>query len=165
MKRYAEGTAVPVARTRGQIDQLLREWGAEGVQWSDSFALGLVTLRFVWPRMIDGQTCRFLARLQLRLPTEDELEKRCLNQRTYLISESKLAAAKAALGREEHRLLLLWLKASFHAIEAGIISAEALFLPFLEGADGSTVAERALPRLPTLLGAGADRLLAAGGTP
>jgi hypothetical protein len=63
----------------------------------------------------------------------------------------------------EHRVLLLWIKAAFNAVEAGIVTAEQIFLPFLEGADGKTVSEIAIPRMAELTRGSAGRLLTAGG--
>lgn len=37
MKRYAEDTRVPISRTRGEIDALLRAWRVDGIQWGDDF--------------------------------------------------------------------------------------------------------------------------------
>jgi len=32
---FARNTLVPIHRSRADVDCLLREWGASGVQWSD----------------------------------------------------------------------------------------------------------------------------------
>jgi hypothetical protein len=37
MRRFAEDTSAPISRSRGEIDQLLRSWGAQGIQWTDDF--------------------------------------------------------------------------------------------------------------------------------
>jgi hypothetical protein len=66
---------------------------------------------------------------------------------------------KSQRGKKEHRLLLLWIKAAFNAIEAQIIYPEILFLPFFEGKDGHTVGEIAMERLPELLSGSATKLL------
>lgn len=159
MRRFAQDTTVPISRSRGEVDELLRGWGAEGVQWTDEWGAGKVTLRFVWPK--GGG--RYQARLSLTLPTDDAI--RALpsskigpswNRR---VSEARVRDAIAARGKREHRLLLLWLKAAFNAVDAGLVAAEVIFLPFLEGRDGETVAERALPRMADLLVGSADRLL------
>jgi hypothetical protein len=49
VRRFAEDTSVPISRSRGAIDQLLREWGATGLQWTDEYDRDLVSLRFSWP--------------------------------------------------------------------------------------------------------------------
>lgn len=157
-RRYADGTAVPVARSRGEIDKLLREWGADGIQWSDDFKRDLVQLRFLWT---SGER-QYLARFAVQLPTAEELEPQARDGRNGRVSKPRLDKLMADRGKQEHRLLLLWLKAALNAVAAGIVSAETIFLPFFEDADGSTVAEVALPKLAGLLTGGAARLLGAG---
>jgi hypothetical protein len=158
-RRYAQDTAVPIARSRGQIDDLLRDWGVTGIQWSDDYQQDKVTLRFVWEHV----NLRYLARFEVKLPGRAELAEDAIDGRTGRTSESKLQALMQARGRQEHRLLLLWLKAAMNAVEAGIVSAEDLFLPFLEGVDGRTFAEAAREHLPDLLRGSAERLLPAAG--
>lgn len=160
MRRFAEDTRVPVAKSRGEIDELLRGWGAEGVQWTDEWSAGRVTLRFVWPK----EERRYSARLSLLLPGDKEIRARpeMVNKQTGAFRDAAYRDAIAARGKREHRLLLLWLKAAFNAVDAGLVAAEVIFLPFLEGKDGQTVAERALPRMAQLLLGSADTLLLPG---
>jgi hypothetical protein len=153
--RFAEDTSVPVAKSRGEIDRLLREWGAKGIQWSDDFEHDTSVLRFVW-RFEDLD---YLARFTVRLPGRAELEEHAIDGRTGRVSERKLEALLDARGKREHRLLLLWLKAALNAVEAGLVTAETLFLPFLEGRDGQTVGEIAVPRLTELTSGSAIKLL------
>jgi hypothetical protein len=155
LRRYAQDTAVPIARSRGQIDELLRDWGVNGIQWSDDYQQDRVTLRFIW----EHGGLRYMARFEVKLPGREELAADAVDGRSGRLSENKLRALLADRGRSEHRLLLLWLKAALNAVDAGIVSAEALFLPFLEGADGRTFAEAAAPHLPDLLRGSAERLL------
>ena len=78
-------------------------------------------------------------------------------------TEADRRADQAA--RAGHRVLLLWIKAALNAVAAGLLTAEEVFLPHMEGSDGRTVAEVALPRLRDLLtGAPASRLLPQGDT-
>jgi hypothetical protein len=158
MRKFAENTSVPVSRSRGEIDKLLREWKAGAIQWSDDFAHDTVTLRFVW----EHQEVHYLARFKIQLADHKLLEKRAYNRHTGRFSQFRMDALLAARGRQEHRVLLLWLKASLNAVEAGLVDATTLFLPFLEGRDGSTVAEVAMPRLSELVAGSAARLLTDG---
>lgn len=160
-RRYAEDTSVPVSRSRGEIDTLLRTWGAQGIQWTDDFQRERVLLRFAWTR---GEQ-RYMARFALNVEPEAKVRERCTYRQGF--SEPKLAEAKyrdamAKRGAPEHRLLVLWLKAVFNAVEAGLIDAETIFLPFFEDRNGQTVAEMALPRLGLLLEGSAARLLGDG---
>jgi hypothetical protein len=158
MRRYAEDTAVPISRSRGEIDTLLRAWGAQGIQWTDDFEHDRVMLRFVWPR---GDQ-RFMARFVVRLPGRAELEPEAIDQRTRRVSPGKLERLLLERGKREHRVLALWLKAALNAVDCGLVEAETIFLPFLEDRNGKTVAELALPRLGILLEGSAMKLLGEG---
>lgn len=68
-------------------------------------------------------------------------------------------ALRERAGRHEHRVLLLWLKAALNAVEAGLVDPASIFLSFLVGRDGRTVADVALPKLPSLIGGPAGLLL------
>lgn len=157
MRLYAESTSVPVSRSRGEIDRLLRDWGAKGLQWSDDFERGVVMLRFLWH--FDGQD--YMARFSLHIPTHAELKKEAV-LKNGKFSESKMQKLQNDVGKREHRLLLLFLKAALNAVQDGLIPAEVLFLPFLEGKDGQTVAEIAIPRMKGLLAGSASLLLGSG---
>jgi len=159
MKRYAADTTVPVARSRGEIDSLLRQWKCKGIQWTDQFDDGIVVLRFAWA--FEGNS--YMTRFTIRLPSESELMKQAIDGRSSTkISPIKLEKLQAKQGQQEHRILLLWLKAAFNAVQAGIVRAEEIFLPFLEGANGQTVSEAVLPRLALLMTDNPSRLLTQG---
>lgn len=155
MKRYAETTAVPIARSRDEIQRVLANWGAKQVQWGDDFEHGAVLLRFIWQK---GDQ-RLQARIIVRLQPMAEIRKQAGETKWRPPFPSKLEKLLNARGKREHRVLLLWLKAAFNAIELGIITAEELFLPWMEGADGATVAEMALPAIGGLLAPGGGRNL------
>lgn len=146
-RTFAKDTAVPVSRTRSAIDMLLRDWKCDGIQWTDEFTKGRVTLRFLWTR----EEMQYAARFTIELPNDEVLKKRAIHRGTYQFSQRKFETLQRDRGKQEHRLLLLWLKAAFNAIEGGIIPAEMLFLPWLEGRDGQTVGEKAIPKLSQLL--------------
>jgi len=156
MRRYAQDTSVAVSKSRGEIDKLLRNWSAKGIQWSDDFEHDLVSLRFIW--VFEG--IDYMARFSIALPSHGELNKEAYDRRTGQFSKRKMDRLMDMRGRAEHRLLLLWFKAAVNAVAAGIVSAETIFLPFMEGKDGQTVAEIAIPRLSKLMSGSATRLLA-----
>lgn len=155
---YASDTTVSVAKSRGEIEKLLRTWGANQMQWSDDFNEGQVMFRFFWKHGDQEYTARFM----LDLPTADALRETCVHARGGRFLQSKFDKEMERRGMVEHRELALLLKAIFVAVERGIITAEQVFLPFLEGADGVTVSERILPVLSKLLTPrGSKALLAA----
>lgn len=155
MGRYASTTSVGVAKSRGEIDALLRQWGCDGIRWTDQHKIGLVQVEFTW----EHDDTPYLARFSIQLPDDAELRKRSQHASQHYFLESKYQKLCADNGKVEHRILLLFLKAAFNAVEEGIIDAQTLFLPYLVGADGRTVAEVALPRLSKMLEGGAASLL------
>lgn len=152
MIRYAEDTEVPISRSRGQIDDLLREWGAAGVSWSDDWERGVVVLAFSWLHPETGK--RYMAKVTLRLRTDEQLRELAIHKQTGRVAEGKLQKLKAGRGRQEHRALLLWLKGAFNAVALGIITPEQIFLSWMRGADGRTVYEYVEPELDQVLALG-----------
>jgi hypothetical protein len=102
-------------------------------------------LRFVW--MYEGT--RLTARFVLRCDRK-KLEEDAIDGRTGEVSENKLQKLLDAWGGEAHRLLLLFLKGAMFSIEAGLIKAEQIFMPFFEDQDGNVVGELLIQRLKDL---------------
>lgn len=133
------GTTVAVSRSREQIDAILLKWGVAGIQWEDDYDIGRAQLRFRWKRE-DG--VELVARIRVDLDSEDDLRELAVDQRNGQFSEKKFERVRADRGKREHRLLLNYLKNMFEAIEAGIIPAESLLIPWIEDATGMTVYEK-----------------------
>lgn len=155
MKRFAENTTVSVGKTRGDIYALLSDWGISNIGFLDHFDEGKAELQFVWKR----DDVKYAARFTIKLPTDKELEERAYHATQHYFLDSKFQKLKAMRGQQEHRVLYLWIKAALNAVETGIVSAEAIFLPFIVGKDGQTVAEAMLPRMSELLSVSPDTLL------
>lgn len=155
MRRHAEGTTVSVGKTRGEIDDLVRRWGADGVSWVDDWRQGRMRLEFLWEK--DGNA--YMARFDVRLPDDEKLRAKARHASTHAFLPARFEKLQEARGRRELRVLLLWLKAAFEAVEEGLVDVEAIFLPFLVGRDGKTFAETALPNLTKLLNSSAAALL------
>ncbi len=147
--RYAQETQVSVSKSRGEIEKCLRKFGAEQLQWSDDFSRGRAVLRFSWY----WNDCTYFARFAIDLPDEDTIRNAKENKdgRTGRPSNIKVDRALNRRGMVEHRELSLFIKAALVAVEGGIITAEQLFLPFLEDKSGTTVAEQLLPRISDIL--------------
>jgi len=154
-RRYAQNTATPIARSRGEITKLLQDWGATAIQWTDEFEADKCTLRFMWKH----DDTEYLARISIGLPGRDELEEEAWHGGLKRVHEGKLKKLMSGRGKQEHRLLLLWIKAALNAVDAGMVSAEAIFLPFFEDQQGNTVAEIAVPKLAKLRSGSAMKLL------
>lgn len=148
-RRYAQDTSVAVAKSRGDIERLLDDFGADGWQWTDSRKEGKVTLQFLWTDSVSEES--FLARFSIILPDDAVLREESVDGRSGRFSQSKYDKAREAMGRREHRALFLWLKACLVAIEEGIVQPEDVFLPFLVTPSGKTVAEMARGKLKAVV--------------
>lgn len=148
-RKYAENTSVPVMRSQVEINKLLYDWGAEGAQWTDHWNADppLISLRFLW-KFGDK---KLAARFDLKCDVE-EISKRST---TDLQFEKNTEQWK----RVAHRLLLVWLKASFNAVDAGMIRAEQIFMPFIEDASGQILGDVFADSLPQLDLVGAMKLI------
>lgn len=152
-RRFAEDTSVSVEKSRAEINTLLRAWGCDGLQWTDDIAAGAVTLRFSWT----WEAVRYVARVGLTLPTARSFIGKAPRQVRNRESWADREADQRA--RSLHRVLALKLKADLNCVASGVFSAVQVFLPYIEGADGWTVAEVAGPHLAKALTGSVTRLL------
>lgn len=114
-------TTVGVEKSRRQITELLRQWNANRISWTDDFDAGAFVLEFIWT-----------------------WEEHCYRARVTVI------LAEKSDGKTDHRVLLNYLKACFTAVEAGLMEPAQVFLPMLVADDGRTVAETMIPKLHTM---------------
>jgi hypothetical protein len=116
-KKPYDGTTVSVEQSKSQVTTLLRQYGAEGVAWTDNFQTGQVNLRFVVSRD-DGRTTQY----SITPPPFKEKHQQW----------------NAKLGRREiveapnwpraMRLLHSWLKSKLESIAFGLTEVEQEFL-------------------------------------
>ena len=154
-RRYANETSVGVASSRGDIQRVLEQFGAEQIQWSDDFKGGQSMIRFLW----NHEDTTYVARFSIKAQTEAEMREEAKDGRNGLFSQSKFEKIRARRGMVEHRELYLLIKALLVSVEAGIVKAEEVLLPLLEDKTGQTVAEQVLPHLKKLHTGSALRLL------
>ncbi len=138
-KIYAEGTPVPVAQSRAEIETLVVKHGAT------RFGSGMEPGRALIVFDVRG------TRVQMTIPLPDRQKFRTQDQfdrRT----------------RERWRALLLTIKAKLVSIENGVETFEEAFLAHIVLPTGGTVGQHALPAvkaayegrpMPPLLGSGA----------
>lgn len=135
VNRHAATTTVPVAKSRAQIDKLLRDWACDGVRWTDHFNEGRAILEFTWTPEQSETT--YMARFEIVDPEEKNLDQ----------------------GRRRiHRILRVFLMGQINAVAEGLVSLEEVFLPHIVGPDGKTVAQQMLPRMPELISSSASQL-------
>lgn len=121
MKRtkYAVDTKVPVHQTRNEIERTLTRFGASSFAFAISEASAMILFEF------SGRRIRFNVALPKGLSV----------------------ASTAKLQRERWRALFLSIKAKLVSVDTGIETFEEAFLAHVVLADGSTVAQQALPAI------------------
>ena len=138
---YAQGTQVPVDRTRAEIEKLLERHGAGGFVFGSTGGQALLAFEMKERRL------RFLVPMpQANKGRTDEHK------------------VKAEI-RRRYRALLLVLKAKLEAVESKIVTFDEEFLAHIVIQGNTTVGDRMVPELagalkvgslPPLLGPGGD---------
>ena len=133
---YATATDVSPERSRGEIERLLRRFGATGFAyaWSESSA----TIAF----HIEGLTVR----VAVPLPTPDDPSFR-LTPTSRQRTDRQAEEAYEAECRRRWRSLAAVIKAKLVAVEDNISTIEQEFLAHIVVPNGQTVGELALPQL------------------
>ena len=134
MGRYAANTAVPIERTRTEIERTLMRYGAR------AFSYGWDGQRAVIMFEADDRRIRFDIEMPhignyLHTPTG-------LRRSTGAAEDFRDKAV-----RQRWRALLLIIKAKLEAVESGIVSFEDEFLAHIMLPDGSKVGQWMAPQL------------------
>lgn len=140
---FAEGTTVPVEKSRSEIEKLVAKAGATAFSsaWEPGRAIVVFRLRE-----------RFV-RFSLVIP--DENDKRFRSQRSGHNTAAHVRQRHEQELRRIWRCLLLVIKAKLEAVTSGIVSFEQEFLSYVLLPDGSTVAERVTPMIAEAYDTGA----------
>lgn len=156
MKPYAQGTKVDAAKTRAEIETILRKFKADGFmagqqKLPDGREVALVAFQY------KGKMIRFT----MTLPDRQEFAKSPggLNTR----SEPQIDAAHEQGCKERWRALLLAIKAKLIAVESKISTLEEEFMAWIVMPNGRTAGEHILPQLDDAARSGTMPLLGLGG--
>lgn len=130
MKRYAEGTSVPVEKSRAEIETILRRYGATGFMsgWDEDRAFIVFA--------IQNRQVKFM--MQMPRPSEARFTQDKRSSFRKLSPETSHARWEAAC-RQSWRALALVIKAKLEAVAAGITCFEDEFLAHIVMPDGKTV--------------------------
>lgn len=121
MRRFAATTRVPVAQSRGEIESLLRRYGAKSFMSGQDANQALVAFE------AKGR------RVMFRLPMPDAKK----------YEPNKFAQEERRLWRA----LLLCIKSKLEAVASGIATFEDEFLAYVVMPDGQTVADHIKPKI------------------
>jgi len=132
MRRYAEHTAVPVDRSKSEIERILVRYGAAEFGYATRGRKAAVMFS------AHGKHLRFV----LPLPDKTEIIRTPGGrQRKNTVQDEMLAKET----RRRWRALALEIKAKLEAVETGIALFEQEFLAQIVLPDGRTVADTILP--------------------
>jgi hypothetical protein len=125
---YAQGTEVPVARSRGHIEELLTQYKADSI--------GIMT-ESVPPRAtVVFRINSWAVRMRIPLPTPDDFKQGNRQRKDLALKRCEQAH------RERWRQFFLALKAKLVSVESGVETFEEAFLPHLVLPGGGTVFEK-----------------------
>lgn len=131
-----EDTSVSVSRSQEQIRKLLRDAGAEGVQFSEEWNPPAFYVRFVWrmtPPDADAQGVLQAVRLKVNPLSE---------------SHKGIVKSKDQRERQAWRGIAHYLEGTIKAATFGLIRFEDIFLSFMEIEPmGQTLGERVIPQM------------------
>lgn len=149
---YAKNTTVSIERTKVEIGELFRRYGAEAVVNGENLRTGYSWVEF----MFNNRGFRVV----LTMPDlEDFAETPTGRKRDHAGQQSQWEQDC----RRRWRAMLLWIKANLEAVETGIITLEQALLGSMMLPDGSRVEEWLIPqidaaydagRMPPMLGPG-----------
>lgn len=124
---YAASTTVSVERTKGEIEQVIRRYGADGFMSAWEGDKAMIQFRN------QGRYVRFM--LILPAPTERRFTHSARGMRTKAVATKEWEQAC----RARWRALLLVIKAKLEAVEAGIVEFEQEFLAHIVMPDGKAL--------------------------
>lgn len=132
-------TTVPIHESQADVRELLRARKATGMQISESWIddQAIADVRFGMP----GESGGFYAyRIRVRVPPL-VLEQVRAWAKARKQRQPTEGEARAQGERQIWRLVYWWLKTQFEAADAGLVSLEEAFLPWMELPDGRTTYE------------------------
>jgi hypothetical protein len=135
MAKYAEGTEVPVEKSREEIARILAKYGATG------FAYGYDGDKEVLSFKANNRFVRF----DLKKPNEEEINKGKTWGRK--LTGNALVKAIDAEHRRRWRCLALCVKAKLELVATGITTFEDEFLSHIVTPSGATVGTWLKPQL------------------
>ena len=149
MSGYAQGTAVPVDRSKAEIERLLSRYGCSqfGSGWANDGGqvYAHVTFRH-------GATSIMLALPMLRADS-DEIQCYPMRRGQYFKRKRSKESAEEAYRAEERRrwrALALVIKAKLEAVHSGISTLEREFFSDVVLPDGTTLGQRLIPQLEAI---------------
>jgi hypothetical protein len=134
MARFAEGTDVPVDRSKSEIENVLTRFGADQFMYGWKGEAAAIAFRS------QGRHIRFL--LPMPQASDSDMQK---DRRGHRRSPSETQNAIEKEKRRRWRALCLCIKAKLESVATGIETFEESFMAHVILPNGQTVAEHAQP--------------------
>ncbi len=134
MSRYAERTAVPVERSKAEIERILGRYGAHEFGYAIKGKMAAIMFS------ANGKHLRFI----LPLPLEGEYNRTPTGK---VRGRGVMQEALATETRRRWRSLALNIKAKLDSVDTGIEVFEQAFLAQIVLPDGHTVGEHVIPKV------------------
>jgi len=144
--RYASQTAVPVDRSRGEIERILTRYGADIFSYATSLEQRRAYVAFRY----NGVSFR----IDITMPDPEGFKKTPGGRKRRSNDDAYKAYEQAQ--RQIWRALALYVKATLEAVDSGIIKIESALLPFALLPDGRTMSEWAVKALPAAYKTGGE---------
>ena len=135
--RYAEKTTVSVAKSKTEIEDTVKRYGANGFATMEDTRQGKCMIAFE----ISNRQVRFI----LPLPKLEDFGQTPAGRRRR--DGAAQAKAHEQACRAAWRALALVIKAQFEAVETGILSFDEVFLSNIVVPGGKTVGETIIPKI------------------
>lgn len=132
--RYAKGTAVPIGRSKQEIESTLVRYGCQRFMVGSTQEAAMVGFE------MNGRQIKMM----LRMPSREPFKK---DKRGYDRAENLVQADVDKLARQSWRALALVVKAKLTAVESGVATFDQEFLAYTVLPGGRTVAEELIPKL------------------
>lgn len=144
MSRYAQGTTVPMEKSRLEVERVLQRYNATGFGYSWERRPEKIKNRYGWAE----DALRDVVLIGFKMPVAKGVERqvRLVVPMPHELELRSKARAEAAT-RQRWRALVLVLKAKLEAVASGISTLDAEFLANVVTGDGRTVGEVLLPRM------------------
>ena len=136
MTRFAEGTSVSADRSRAEIEQTLKRYGADAFSYAYEPGRAVVAFR----------AHNRYVKLEVPLPNTDDPEVK-LTPSGLTRSRAQRETALAAEERRRWRATALIVKAKLEAVASGVMTFDQEFGAFIVLPDGSTVGEWLSPQI------------------
>lgn len=152
MARYAADTQVPVTKSIEEIERTLARYGATAFGYARQGGRAVVQFAIPAHEGAKDPADQRRVRFDLTIPKRDDF--RLTPQTRQWRSDDAIDSAWEKAQRQQWRALLLFVKATLEAVEAGLLTIEEAFLAHIALPDGTTTYEWMGPQLAEVYATG-----------